>query len=322
MAMGKSPRRARQASMWVADADLPRTAGHPFYERLNRVLAEAGFDAFVEAQCAKFYADGIGRPSLPPGLYFRMLLLGYLAGRTRRPGRRRRTSAPAGQARCAEGVVWKPPSHSWQPRSSFSTPPRGAGRAAFRAPVRDRGSAPGFGARPGECPQAGTHPGGRLQPRTAPAPPDWRRHAPEPAGAGSFGDLRTDRVVRQQRTHGYREPAHGRVEPHIPLVAGETPSPYSTEWCRRASQIRRGTRVRTTRGETDGRRMESDAGHTCRPDGGRTRFALTRDSSTIKTLRVKHTKVLRGARGCINDGASSIRPAAGAGALPPRVRRW
>ena len=80
MATGKGSRRARQASMWVADTDLPRTAGHPFYERLNRVLDEAGFDAFVEAQCAKFYADGIGRPSLPPGRYFRMLLLGYFEG--------------------------------------------------------------------------------------------------------------------------------------------------------------------------------------------------------------------------------------------------
>ena len=66
--------------MWVADADLPRSAGHPFYERLNRVLDEAGFDAFVEEQCAKFYADGVGRPSLPPGRYFRLLLLGYFEG--------------------------------------------------------------------------------------------------------------------------------------------------------------------------------------------------------------------------------------------------
>ncbi|MYK88215.1 MAG: transposase, partial [Acidobacteria bacterium] len=41
---------------------------------------EAGFDAFVEEQCAKFYADGVGRPSLPPGRYFRMLLLGYFEG--------------------------------------------------------------------------------------------------------------------------------------------------------------------------------------------------------------------------------------------------
>ena len=80
MAMGKRRRRARQPSMWVADADLPRSAGHPFYERLNRLLDEAGFDAFVEEQCAKFYADGVGRPSLPPGRYFRMLLLGYFEG--------------------------------------------------------------------------------------------------------------------------------------------------------------------------------------------------------------------------------------------------
>ena len=66
--------------MWVADADLPRTAGHPFYERLNRLLDESGFDAFAEEQCATFYAEGVGRPSLPPGRYFRMLLLGYFEG--------------------------------------------------------------------------------------------------------------------------------------------------------------------------------------------------------------------------------------------------
>ena len=66
--------------MWVANADLPRSAGHPFYERLNRVLDEAGVDAFVEEQCAKFYADGVGRQSLPPGRYLRMLLLGYFEG--------------------------------------------------------------------------------------------------------------------------------------------------------------------------------------------------------------------------------------------------
>ena len=52
MAMGKRRRRARQTSMWVPASDLPRSAGHPFYERLNQVLDEAGFDAFVEGQCA------------------------------------------------------------------------------------------------------------------------------------------------------------------------------------------------------------------------------------------------------------------------------
>ena len=66
--------------MWVPAADLPRSAGHPFYERLNRVLGDADFDRFVETACAKFYADGVGRPSLTPGRYFRLLLLGYFEG--------------------------------------------------------------------------------------------------------------------------------------------------------------------------------------------------------------------------------------------------
>ena len=78
--MGTSRGRTRQATMWVPTADLPKSAGHPFYERLNRVLDDAGFDAFVEAQCASFYADGVGRPSLAPGRYFRLLLLGYFEG--------------------------------------------------------------------------------------------------------------------------------------------------------------------------------------------------------------------------------------------------
>ena len=79
--MGKRRRRrARQKPMWVVSADLPQSAGYPFYERLNRVLDDAGFDAFVGAQCATFYADGVGRPSLAPGRYFRLLLLGYFEG--------------------------------------------------------------------------------------------------------------------------------------------------------------------------------------------------------------------------------------------------
>ena len=80
MAMGKRRSHAGQPSMWVASTDLPRSAGHPFYQRLNRVLDDAGFDAFVEEQCATFYADGVGRPSLAPGRYVRMLLLGYVEG--------------------------------------------------------------------------------------------------------------------------------------------------------------------------------------------------------------------------------------------------
>ena len=63
----------------VATNALPRTGGHPFYQRLNQVLDQHGFDAFVEAQCATFYAP-IGRPSLLPGTYFRLLLIGYFEG--------------------------------------------------------------------------------------------------------------------------------------------------------------------------------------------------------------------------------------------------
>ena len=58
--MGKCGPRKRQSSMWIASSELPRSAGNPFYERLNRVLDEAGLDAFVEEQWAKFYADGLG----------------------------------------------------------------------------------------------------------------------------------------------------------------------------------------------------------------------------------------------------------------------
>ena len=80
MAMGTRGRQGRQGTMWVSTADLPKSAGHPFYERLNRVLDDAGFDEFVEGQCASFYAEGVGRPSLAPGRYFRLLLLGYFEG--------------------------------------------------------------------------------------------------------------------------------------------------------------------------------------------------------------------------------------------------
>ena len=66
--------------MWVDTADLPMNAGHPFFERLNRVLEEAGFDAFVEELCAAFYAARMGRPSLRPGRYLRLLFIGYFEG--------------------------------------------------------------------------------------------------------------------------------------------------------------------------------------------------------------------------------------------------
>ena len=68
-----------QQEMWVATHDLPKSQGHPFYRKLNKVLAESGFDRLVEDLCEPYYAKG-GRPSVPPGVYFRMLLVGYFEG--------------------------------------------------------------------------------------------------------------------------------------------------------------------------------------------------------------------------------------------------
>ena len=79
MAMGKRKRQATQASIWVATQDLPRSAAHPFYARLNQILDQHDFDGFVEGLCERFYADE-GRPGLPPGRYFRLLLIGYFEG--------------------------------------------------------------------------------------------------------------------------------------------------------------------------------------------------------------------------------------------------
>ena len=79
MAMGQRTQQ-EQVVMWVTVSELPRSVSHPFYEKLNRLLAEHGFDDFVEAQCRPFYAEKMGRPSLAPGQYFRLLLLGYFEG--------------------------------------------------------------------------------------------------------------------------------------------------------------------------------------------------------------------------------------------------
>ena len=72
--------RERQPALWVAATDLPTAASHPFYRRLNQLLATHGFDDFVEEQCAAFYAETMGRPGLAPGVYFRLLLIGYFEG--------------------------------------------------------------------------------------------------------------------------------------------------------------------------------------------------------------------------------------------------
>jgi transposase len=77
MAMGK--RRQRQEALFVMAAELPKSAGHPFYQKLNQLLAEAQFDQWIQRRCQPYYAqeEKRGQPSIPPGLYFRMLLVGY-----------------------------------------------------------------------------------------------------------------------------------------------------------------------------------------------------------------------------------------------------
>ena len=77
--MGRRKDRTRTPGLWIATNELPATGGHPFYQRLNQVLDTHGFDEFVEAECAPFYAR-LGRPSLLPGTYFRLLLIGYFEG--------------------------------------------------------------------------------------------------------------------------------------------------------------------------------------------------------------------------------------------------
>lgn len=79
--MSMSQRRTeRQQHLWIDATQIVRSPGHPFYERLNQVLEAHGFDRFVEARCRKFYAETMGRRSIPPGVYVRMLLIGYFEG--------------------------------------------------------------------------------------------------------------------------------------------------------------------------------------------------------------------------------------------------
>ena len=79
MAMGKKKRR-QQKDLWVATSEMPVPAGHPFYVALEDLLKKHQFDDFVERRCAQFYAPRMGRPSLEPGVYFRLLLVGYFEG--------------------------------------------------------------------------------------------------------------------------------------------------------------------------------------------------------------------------------------------------
>ena len=81
MAMGRR-RSERQEPLFVTAENLPKSAGHPFYKALNRLLAEANFDRWIEDRCLPYYDNEQprGQKSIPPGTYFRMLLVGYFEG--------------------------------------------------------------------------------------------------------------------------------------------------------------------------------------------------------------------------------------------------
>jgi transposase len=70
----------RTTELWIPTTDLPLASSRPFYRRLNEALRLGDFDTFVKRACQKFYAGRMGRPSLPPAVYFRLLLIGYFEG--------------------------------------------------------------------------------------------------------------------------------------------------------------------------------------------------------------------------------------------------
>src|SRR2546427_8137105 len=79
MAMGTRRQGQRQEELWYR-GDLAEAPGHPFYRRLNELLDQAGLDEFCEAGCQKFYHEKLGRASLAPGIYFRVMLIGFFEG--------------------------------------------------------------------------------------------------------------------------------------------------------------------------------------------------------------------------------------------------
>ena len=76
--MGK--RKAKQAELWVSTSEIPKAASHPFYAKVNEVLEERKLDRRLEHLCRRFYKPVLGRPSMAPGVYFRLLLIGFFEG--------------------------------------------------------------------------------------------------------------------------------------------------------------------------------------------------------------------------------------------------
>ena len=78
MALGRR-KKSRQQELYVTTDSLPTSNGHVVYSKINQLLAYEG-DQWIEELCASFYSPSRGRPGIPPGTYFRMLLVGYFEG--------------------------------------------------------------------------------------------------------------------------------------------------------------------------------------------------------------------------------------------------
>src|SRR5690348_1605757 len=132
MALGRQGE--RQADLMLSWAELPRSPGHAFYDRLQAILVGAGFDGFAEEQCAPYHAGKRGRPSIPPGRYFRVHLVGYFEGIDSERGLGWRCSDGLSLREFLRlGTTGPVPDHSWPRR-----PPR-EGRpfpAAYRITSR------------------------------------------------------------------------------------------------------------------------------------------------------------------------------------------
>jgi transposase len=121
MALGRQGE--RQSDLMVGWAELPRSPGHAFYDRLQAVLIEAGFDGFAETQCAPYYASRRGRPSLPPGRYFRMHLVGYFEGIDSERGLEWRCSDSLSLRELLRlGTTEAVPDHSWLSKTRARLP--------------------------------------------------------------------------------------------------------------------------------------------------------------------------------------------------------
>ena len=121
MAMGRQ--KDGQGDLMVSWSEMPRSPGHVFYDRLQSVLIEGGFDAFAEASCRPYYAARMGAPSVPPGRYFRMHLVGHFEGIDSERGLEWRCSDSLSlRAFLRLGSRDRVPDHSWLSRSRTRLP--------------------------------------------------------------------------------------------------------------------------------------------------------------------------------------------------------